>query len=374
MKKFLSILLVLTTMFTTVFASSAQNKLNETNNSIKNQKEQLNQVKEEKKDTLTEIDNLDKQITTTESTISSLEVEIKNLEDDISLAESNLEFSQKQYDAKNEISKKRVAAYYMNGTTSFWEILLSSESMSDYMYRKQMVKSILDYDQQLLEQIKQMKAEIEKEKAALEENKILVENKKKEAEEKKLALSQSKTVRTAYLAELNASEKTLSDSIDKLQAQADSLVAQIRAAASSSSSSKYTGGTMTWPLPGYYTITSPFGNRMHPVLKVYKMHTGIDIAGSGCNGKNVVAAADGTVITAGWISGYGNTVIIDHGGGITTLYGHSQKLLVKKGDKVARGQAIMLVGMTGYATGPHLHFEVRENGKYVNPLDGYLSH
>ena len=185
-------------------------------------------------------------------------------------------------------------------------------------------------------------------------------------------MNQSKTVRTTYLAELNASEKTLSDSIDKLQQQADSLVAQIRAASSSSSTSKYTGGTMAWPLPGFYTITSPFGNRLHPVLGVYKMHTGVDIAGSGCNGKNVVAAADGTVITAGWISGYGNTVIIDHGGGITTLYGHSQRLLVSKGQKVTRGQAIMFVGMTGYATGPHLHFEVRENGKYVNPLDGYL--
>ena len=107
------------------------------------------------------------------------------------------------------------------------------------------------------------------------------------------------------------------------------------------------------------------------MLGVYKMHTGIDIAGYGCNGKNVVAAADGTVITAGWISGYGNTVIIDHGGGITTLYGHSQKLLVKVGDQVTRGQAIMLVGMTGYATGPHLHFEVRVNGNTANPA-GYL--
>ena len=148
------------------------------------------------------------------------------------------------------------------------------------------------------------------------------------------------------------------------------MVAQIKAA--SSTNTKYTGGTMAWPLPGYYSVTSPFGNRLHPVLKVYKMHTGIDIAGSGCNGKNITAAADGTVITAGWISGYGNTVVVDHGGGITTLYAHAQKILVKKGDKVKRGDPLSLVGMTGYATGPHLHFEVRENGKYVNPLDGYL--
>lgn len=372
MKKLISILLICTTLFSTVLATSAQNKLNETNKTIKEQKDKLSQVKEDKKDTLTEIDNIDKQITTTEATIDSLELEIAGLEEDIKVAEANIEYSQKQYDQKNELSKKRIESYYMNGTTSYWEILLESENMTDYLYRKEIINTVMEKDRKLLNDIKIMKADLEEKKEKLEQNKILVENKKKEAEDKKLALNQSKTVRTSYLAELNASEKTLSDSIDKLQQQADSLVAQIKAAASSSKTSKYTGGTMTWPLPGYYTVTSPFGNRLHPVLKVYKMHTGIDIAGSGCNGKNVVAAADGTVISAGWISGYGNTVIIDHGGGITTLYGHSQKLLVKKGDKVKRGQAIMLVGMTGYATGPHLHFEVRENGKYVNPLDGYL--
>lgn len=372
MKKLLCILLAVAMMFSTVFAATAQEQLDQTNQNIKDTKSKLNQVKADKKDTLSQIDSLDKQITTTETTINTLELEIKSLEDDISIAEDNIEYSEKQYDAKNNIRKKRVAAYYENGTTSYWEMLLTSESMSDYLYRKQILADVMEFDKQLLEELKIARQAIEEQKEELEANKLAVESKKKEAEERKLALNETKTVRTKYLAELNASEKTLSDSIDKMQQQADSLIAQIRASSSSSSNSKYTGGTMTWPLPGYYTITSPFGNRLHPVLGVYKMHTGVDIAGSGCNGKNVVAAADGTVITAGWISGYGNTVIIDHGGGITTLYGHSQKLLVSKGQKVSRGQAIMLVGMTGYATGPHLHFEVRENGKYVNPMAGYL--
>ena len=111
------------------------------------------------------------------------------------------------------------------------------------------------------------------------------------------------------------------------------------------------------------------------MLKVYKLHTGIDIAGSGCNGAKVVAANSGTVITAKYSTAWGNHIIIDHGGGIVTLYAHSSKLLVKVGDKVEKGQEIMKVGTTGYSTGPHLHFEIRENGKSVNPLDskkGYL--
>lgn len=372
MKKALCILLILSTLVTTVFASTAQNQLDETNKNIQTQKDKLNQVKADKKDTLSQIDSLDKQITSTETTINTLELEIEDLEDDITLAESNIEYSQRQYDAKDNIRKKRAAAYYENGTTSYWEMLLTSENMSDYLYRKQILEDVMEFDNNLLQELTVARKQLEEDKKELEDKKLVVENKKKEAEAKKNSLNETKTVRTKYLAELSASEKTLSDSIDKLQQQADSLIAQIRAASSSSSTSTYTGGTMQWPLPGFYTITSPFGNRLHPVLKVYKMHTGVDIAGSGCNGKNVVAAADGTVITAGWISGYGNTVIIDHGGGITTLYGHSQKLLVSKGQKVTRGQAIMLVGMTGYATGPHLHFEVRENGKYVNPMDGYL--
>lgn len=370
MKKFVSILLVCMISFTTVFASSAQSKLDKTKQEIADEKEKLNEIKSEKKDTLSEIDSLDRQISSTENTIDSLENEIKELETNIEVAEANIEYAQKQYDLKDEIRKKRVATYYEKGISSYWEVLLSSSSMSDFLYRKQMLADVIEYDNNLLEELHEDRLAIEAQKEKLSEDKVLCENKKIEAESKKLALNETKVVRTQYLAELNASEKTLSNSIDALQKQADALVAQIKAA--SSSNTKYTGGTMTWPLPGYYAVTSPFGNRLHPVLGVYKMHTGIDIAGAGCNGKNVVAAADGKVITAGWISGYGNTIVIDHGGGITTLYGHSQKLLVKVGQQVKKGDKIMLVGMTGYATGPHLHFEVRENGKYVNPLDGYL--
>ena len=372
MKRIIAIILICTTLFTTVFASSAQNKLNQTNKDINEAKNELKEVQTEKKNTLSQIDNLDKQITSTENTIDSLENEISNLETEISVAEENIKYAEKQYELKDAVRKKRVATYYENGNISYWEMLLTSESMSDFLYRKQILSDVMEFDKNLLEELKEDRIVIENEKKKLEESKVLCENKKLEAENKKLALGETKVVRTKYLSELNASEKVLNQSIDELQKQADALVAQIKASSSSSSNSKYTGGTMTWPLPNYYSVTSVFGNRLHPVLKVYKMHTGIDIAGSGCNGKNVVAAAAGTVITAGWISGYGNTVVIDHGGGITTLYAHSQKLLVKKGQKVSRGEKIMLVGMTGYATGPHLHFEVRENGNYVNPLGKYL--
>ena len=147
-------------------------------------------------------------------------------------------------------------------------------------------------------------------------------------------------------------------------ADADKLEKEILA---KQSAEQYAGGEMLWPAPGNYRITSYFGNRPHPIYGYASNHSGMDI---GCaTGSSVVAANDGTVILSGWYGAYGNCVIIDHGGGIVTVYGHHSKNLVKEGDKVTRGQQIALSGNTGMSTGPHLHFEVRVNGIRKDPLD-----
>ncbi len=128
---------------------------------------------------------------------------------------------------------------------------------------------------------------------------------------------------------------------------------------------KYANGKLVWPVPGYYSISSPFGYRIHPVYKTKKLHTGIDIPAP--YGTIGVAAGDGTVIYAGWISGYGNSVIIDHGGGISTLYAHNSSILVSKGKSVKKGEPVVKLGSTGLVTGVNLHFEVRINGTPVDP-------
>ncbi len=122
-----------------------------------------------------------------------------------------------------------------------------------------------------------------------------------------------------------------------------------------------------WPTPGYPTVSSPFGYRLHPIQNVWKLHTGIDIGAAG--GSNILASASGTVLSSGWQSGYGNCVVIDHGNGYSTLYAHASKLLVYAGQRVSQGQVIALVGSTGQSTGNHLHFEVRVNGSVQNPLN-----
>ena len=126
------------------------------------------------------------------------------------------------------------------------------------------------------------------------------------------------------------------------------------------------GGTFAWPSVSSY-ITSPYGTRVHPVTKTVKTHTGIDIGAS--HGTNIYAAASGTVLVSGWNSGgYGNYVVIDHGGGVTTLYAHCSALLVSSGQSVTKGQVIAKIGSTGISTGPHLHFEVLKNGSHTNPM------
>lgn len=376
MKKIVSVLLVLSIMTSTVFATTAsglQSEINQTKNDINSTKKELEKVENDKKLTLNDIDNLDKQIGNAENQITTLENEIEQLENEIVIAEENIKYSEDAYAKKDAKRQERLVAYYKCGSLSFWDTLLSADSITDFFYRYRLLDEIVSYDNNLLKELENDKKEIEEQKVALENTKLVCENKKEATETQKLALDDTKAVRVTYLSKLEKTEDLLEESIDELQKKADSLTEELKKISSSSATSTYTGGTMTWPLPNYYTITSKFGNRLHPVLKVYKMHTGVDIAGAGCNGKNVVAAADGKVINAGWISGYGYTVMIDHGGGIVTLYAHSQKLLVKVGDQVKRGQAIMLVGSTGYATGPHLHFEVRVNGKYVDPTQGYIS-
>ncbi|MBQ9267036.1 MAG: peptidoglycan DD-metalloendopeptidase family protein [Clostridia bacterium] len=374
MKKFISILVLIVLSASTVLGAT-QTQLNNKKTELNNAKTQLNNVKKEESSTLNQINNLDQSINSTETQIENTEIEIGRIEESIKITEQNIEYAQKEYDEKYALRTERVLVYYKLGASSVWDVEYSVEDETEALHLKRLMCKIMDYDNNLVDELEADRIALDEKKTALEEEQVRCANLKAELEEKKLALEETREKRVAYMAELKSSESALSASVDKLNAEAKALEAELAKAAASSSSTKYTGGSMTWPLPGYYIITSPFGNRLHPILKVYKLHTGVDIAGAGCNGASVVAANSGTVIKATYSTAYGNYIVIDHGGGITTLYAHSSKLLVKAGDYVTKGQEIMKVGTTGYSTGPHLHFEVRENGTYVNPLDaskGYL--
>ena len=211
----------------------------------------------------------------------------------------------------------------------------------------------------------------------MEKQHAVLEEKQTALEKERAALKKQKEKEAAKQAELEESKAELQAQLDALNAEADRISAEIKArqealeqqqAQSGNNKPNYSGGRMMWPCDSTY-ITSEFGYRIHPITGIWTGHTGIDI---GCNMyAPIYAAESGTVILAEEYGGYGNAIVIDHGGGITTLYGHNEELYVSVGQKVSRGETIAGAGSTGWSTGPHLHFEVRESGEYVDPM-GYL--
>ena len=245
--------------------------------------------------------------------------------------------------------------------------MLGSRSISEFISNYYLLSEITKIDVQVLEDIEKEKNEISANKQSLEEQKERLKTVRNNRERTAIVLENTKVLRNQYVNSLTEEEKALQAKIEEYETQIAQVEAEILLLTAANLDSDYTGGIMAWPVPGYTRITSEFGMRLHPILKVYKLHTGIDIGAP--MGANFIAASDGVVVKAGENSAYGKMVVIDHGGGITTLYAHGSEILVNVGDEVRRGQAILKVGSSGYSTGPHAHFEVRVNGEYVQPIN-----
>jgi len=317
---------------------------------IKEQKDQMNQAQQEEQ-------QLKQQIQLKEEEIRQLEEQIRQLDDAILAA-------RKDYFQKQELLKTRLKVIYQNSNRSIFEVFLESKNITDFFKRIQLMQFIASKDTELLEAIetarKDLVSKLEmraQEKEAVEQQVALLNTEKQKVAEK---ISRSSQAIRDYSNEL----KVLERQIDKLEAESARLAKSIQALMEKNR--KYAGGAMAWPSKTCTTISSGYGMRYHPILKKNKMHTGIDIPAQA--GTDILAANDGKVIVASWQTGYGNTVIIDHGGGIATLYSHCSKILVKEGQTVKRGEVIAKVGSTGWSTGPHLHFEVIKDGKTVDPM------
>lgn len=370
-KKILSIIILIVVIATCTgwtFASSVsdlKDKQNQTQQNIKDSEEKLNQVKEEKNETLSEIEELSSQIAESQEQLNKLNNQVKDLEKQIKVVEQELKEAQEKQEAQQKALEQRIVAQYKTGTLSYWEILLNPESPLKFLSNLHMFNKIAQYDNDLINSIEEEKEKIEKNKEDLNNKKSELKIAKADAEKENVKLRNAKAQKNSKLAKLSDDEKKIQAQIDEEEAELANIKKQIQQA-QSSSNIKYPGGKLAWPTPGYYTITSKYGMRMHPIFHVWKLHAGIDLGAP--KGANFVAGEDGVVITSRLSSSYGNMVIIDHGGGITTLYAHGTTRLVSVGDKVKRGQAVLTVGSTGNSTGNHAHFEVRVNGSAVDPL------
>ena len=311
------------------------------------------------------INNLDEQIGEYETQIESVSNNINQVEKQIRETETSLKTIQKRYNHQNELLKKRRVYMYEAGETKYLDVLLNSKSIVDFITRYYLIQEIAQYDRDFLNDIKKEKDEIEKIEESLKTSKGTLKEIK--AEQKKLAISleNAKVVKSGYVNNLNEEEIKIQEEISIYQKELDLIELDVLMAALESNGSQYVGGTFAWPAPGYYTITSPYGMRLHPVIKSYRNHSGMDIGAP--MGSYAIAANDGVVTKSMYSNSYGNMIMIDHGGGVTTLYAHGSELIARVGDKVKRGDAIMKVGSTGWSTGPHLHFEIRINGQTIDP-------
>jgi len=314
---------------------------------------------------------IDRQIAITQTEIELLLERIGVLEDEIEAKIEAIDNKQAEYEDSYDQFLLRLRAMQLNGDATQIGAVLGSASFADYLSTNEMMSRVADYDQKLMARVKREHRVLELERADLVAIKEEVEADREETEDKKKTLAAQQQsallkiqslaeMETQYLADLATNQRLSKEMETELQR----IFKEIEL-----SKNPYVGGEMGWPVPGYFQISSHYGLRFGGK----DFHQGMDIAGSNIHGKPIVAANDGVVAhvnyayTAG--RGYGIFLIIDHGGKVTTLYAHCSSISVSVGQEVKRGQEIAKVGNTGWSTGPHLHFEVRENGVAKNPIN-----
>lgn len=355
--------------------TSNQNELNELQEQrneiqvqIDESNTELSNIGEELTENLQQIQKLDENIQTSEKNLEELNSEISKMEEEVFKVEGELQEVTEKYNIQKDILDKRLVAVYENGSNNYLEALLGSRNIVEFISTYFLISEITSYDKDLLDLVKQEKNQIEERSLELNSKTEELETQKRNQQRAQIALSNTKLLRANYISKLSEEEKTLQSQIDEYYKQINEVEAEIRNLVVLSTLGKdYQGGVMHWPIYGHYTVTSKYGMRTHPITGVYKLHTGVDI---GANiGDPFTAIADGVVVKAAYNAAYGNMVIIDHGGGVQTLYAHGSSIEVQVGQSVKAGDLILKVGMTGYATGPHAHFEIRINGETLDPLD-----
>lgn len=274
--------------------------------------------------------------------------------------------------ARQAVLARRVRAIYMHGQLNYVDVIIGSKSFSDFANRLELLKRIIRADFSLILEIQEQQRQIEAKRAELEQEKAQLDALEADAVKAQEAIESKKAEQQRALEEAQAHRAAAEQLESELQQASADVQAKIEARLrEQQAGGGYTGvvgtGQLSWPCSG--PITSPFGYRIHPIFGIEISHAGMDIGVP--EGTPVHAADSGTVIEADWISGYGYTIIIDHGNGIQTLYAHNSSLIAGAGQSVSKGEVVAYSGQTGNVTGPHCHFEVRINGSPVDPM-GYL--
>ena len=339
----------------------------------------LDALKDDKSQALAKKQLLDQKVTNTAAQIKNVEAQIADYAALITQTEAELLDAQQQEEAQYELFCTRVRAMEERGKVSYWSVLFKAESFTDLLGRLDIVNEIMDADQAVIDQLQALQVEIEEKKASLEASKAESEAAKADLVAKKTELDAQRKEAIALVNEINDNENEYKETLDELDKEEERIQAMIvkkskelaaQQAAQNGGTSNAALGGYIWPVSSHY-ITSTFGGRASPGGIGSTNHKGIDIGRVGYT-TEIHAAKAGTVIVSQYSSSYGNYVVVSHGSGNTTLYAHMSSRKVSVGAYVNQGDVLGVTGSTGHSTGPHLHFEISENGVRINPLN-YLT-
>lgn len=345
--------------------------LNQKKQERKEVRRQINEKNKEMKELSSEIFELDSKISGVEERLDNLQSQMKQLNINIKATKAQIEETETEIKENEKLLKERIRAMYKTSDMTYIQLLMESKSIPDLVSNAYNVQKIVNSDRNMLDAL-------EGDRERLEEQKKRLLGEKDRMTKVQQQIQQEQAELDGHRSALAGAKQNLASDIELLKRRdvelaKDSSVLQQRidaaARASGSRNTPYNGGAFLWPLPIKGTLTSGYGYRADPKSGHRSFHQGQDIAAP--YGTAVYAVADGVVITSRYQNSYGNVVTIDHGGGIATVYAHNSSLLVSEGTRVTKGQVISKVGSTGYSTGNHLHFEVRINGKTVNPMTYY---
>lgn len=328
--------------------------------------DRLNKLTTKEEQTEKQIQQLSSQISTAKVNLGKKEEAYKKALKNVQIIQGEVNEKQEEMENRQETLRKRVRSIYEGGQAEYLEVLFQSEDISDFISKTEYLSRLIENDQDILTGIRVQQEELDARKDQLVAKVDEAKKLKEEAKAAKIYYDSMKSKKEIALAENKREQEDLLIQIEKLEKDSKSLESKIRNLQSQQKGNTVIGSINVWPTPGYQYITSPFAYRIHPITRKKSLHTGVDIAAP--NKAKIIAAGSGIVIYSGWYGAYGNSVIIDHGNGISTLYAHMSSMAVSVGKEVTAGQAIGYVGSTGWSTGPHLHFEVRKNGVPTNPL------
>lgn len=367
---------------------SAKSELSSLEDEKKKTEDTIAQLEALKNDTTAYVKSLDSSLAKISEELEQLSGQISSKEEEIRVTGEELREARVVEEEQYEAMKLRIRYMYENGESSYWDMLFQSQSMSELLNKAEYISKISEYDRNQLDKYVAIKEDIEQKEIRLEQEKAelltlqesteakhasveqLLSEKEKELKNYESQIANAEAQASQYQAEIAAQEAQIAQMEAELKRQEEEARRKAEAQGQTYKTVSIGDITFTWPCPASSRITSYFGSREAPTEGASTNHKAVDIGAS--TGTDIIAAADGQVSIATYSASAGNYIMLNHGGGVTTVYMHCSKLLVSAGESVKKGQVIAKVGSTGYSTGPHLHFGVRVNGTYVDPLQ-YVS-